>query len=233
MTEQRSTRERSASGDEPSSTGRIRGQSARVLKGPEIRQKLLDAAESLLQSRALNRITTNMILREAGVARGSLYHHFESSTQLLESALLQMFSRHVSLNIEMLQGAITDARDLESFLAALQRVTRISQGSDRRSSRFDRVRLIAASQNNEPLEKLLATEQSRLTAAIAEIFKSAQKKGWIRADIPADAAAVFIQSYTLGKIVDDLVPNPIDPSDWNTLINLFVQRTLVGDQEPF
>jgi AcrR family transcriptional regulator len=214
-----------------SAAGRDRTKPIRVLKGPEVRQRLLDSATNLLQSHAISRITTNMILREAGVARGSLYHHFEGSTQLLESALLRIFSRHVSLNIEMLRGAITDARDLRSFLTGLQRITRISQGPDRRASRFDRVRLIAATQNNETLGKLLAKEQARLTDAITEIFKLAQQKGWIRPDIPAGAAAVFIQSYTLGKIVDDLVPNPVESEDWNTLIDLFVERTLISSQE--
>lgn len=206
--------------------------SSGAVRGEQVKLNLLSAAERLLVKHPPRKITTAMILREAGVARGSLYHHFESSTQLLESALLGMFSRQVSLNIEMLRGATTDARDLRSFLTGLQRITRISQGPDRRASRFDRVRLIAATQNNETLGKLLAKEQARLTDAITEIFKLAQQKGWIRPDIPAGAAAVFIQSYTLGKIVDDLVPNPVESADWNTLIDLFVERTLISSQEP-
>jgi hypothetical protein len=91
----------------------------------------------------------------------------------------------------------------------------------------ERARLIALSDGSERLAEILAKEQLRLNRAIRQVFVDAQAQGWIRKDISVQAATVFIQAYTLGKILDDLVPNPIDDNDWNGLIGLFVERTLL------
>ena len=145
--------------------------------------------------------------------------------------MIAMFSRHVTTNIQMLESVINESRNHDEFLTGLKHVTHISQSADRRTSRFARARLIVAAENNPRLARLLAKEQSRLTKAITKLFESAKDDGWICADIPAAAAAVFIQAYTLGKIVDDLVSTPVDQGDWDSLIGLFAERTLLNSRE--
>ena len=54
-------------------------------------RRLIDATKSLLETRAPGEITTTMMLEEAGVARNTLYLHFEDQTALLEVALLEVF----------------------------------------------------------------------------------------------------------------------------------------------
>ena len=204
----------------------VLGTRNRSHRGSTVKEKLLAAAERLLQTHRPNDITTTMILREAGVARGSLYHHFDSQAELLESAMLLMFSHHVTNNIQVLDSVVNQSRNRHEFLTGLKQVTQISQAKERRASRFARIRLIAAAEHNPRLEQLLAKEQTRLTRALTKIIDSAKTNHWIHKDIPSAALAVFIQSYTLGKVVDDLVAKPIDPSDWNNLIGMFVERTL-------
>ena len=225
----RSTRTEAKNKKATQTRRRPAGARDKILKGAAVRQAMLDAAERLLQQHTPSTITTTMILAEADVARGTLYHHFDSAGHLLESAMISIFSRHVTANILMLESVINESRNHDEFLAGLKHVTHISQSADRRPSRFARARLIVAAENNPRLARLLAKEQNRLTKAITKIFESAKNNGWIRADIPTAAAAVFIQAYTLGKIVDDLVATPVDSSDWDSLIGFFVERTLLKD----
>lgn len=203
------------------------GGSRRASAAP-VKLALIDAAERLLTHSSPSQITTTVLLREAKVARGSLYHHFGNLAHLLETAMLRSFSRDVTSNVLLLKNVVISAKTKEEFQDGLRLVTEISQSAQRRESRFTRARLIARSQHNERLASLLADEQIRLTQAITNIFETAQRKGWIRKDIPTAAAAVFIQAYTLGKVVDDLVDKPVDATDWNRLIAVFVELTLIA-----
>jgi AcrR family transcriptional regulator len=201
-------------------------------RGIEIRKQLIDACRSLLADVGPKKITTAMVLERAGVARGSLYHHFEDLETLIQSAMVEEFSEYVAANIAMLNAAVSESKSAEQFRSALKRITEISQGSDRRSNRLARVRLIAYSDDNSKTLSLLSETQQRLTNSISEIVARAQQLGWVRHDISSRAVAVFIQSYTLGKVVDDIVPAPISAIDWNSLINIIVADSLVTAADP-
>ena len=196
-------------------------------RGTEIRKQLIDACRTLLADVGPKKITTTMLLKQAGVARGSLYHHFEDLETLVQSAMVEEFSEYVAANIAMLNAAISESKSAAEFRSALNRITEISQGVDRRSNRFARIRLIAYSDDHPKTLSLLSETQQRLTNSISEIVARAQQLGWVRRDISSRAVAVFIQSYTLGKVVDDIVPDAVPAIDWNSLINVIVADSLI------
>ena len=196
-------------------------------RGVEIRKQLIDACRTLLADVGPKKITTAMLLTQAGGARGSLYHHFEDLETLIQSAMVEEFSEYVAANIAMLNAAIYESKSAGQFRSALNRITELSQGPDRRSNRFARIRLIAYSDDSSNTLSLLSETQQRLTNSISELVARAQQLGWVRRDISSRAVAVFIQSYTLGKVVDDIVPNPVPAIDWNSLINVIVADSLV------
>jgi len=188
-------------------------------RGSAVRDELIIACRRLLRSHAPSEITTTALIVEAGVARGTLYHHFKSASALLEAALLDAFSQHVDANITALRELVDHANNQKEFATGLRQVTKVSQGAARKETRFARVRIIAHSETSTSFLKLLIQEQERLTVAIENIVTTAQKKGWVKRSIKPRAAAVMIQAYTLGKIVDDVAERQMSESDWNTLID--------------
>lgn len=182
-------------------------------------QGLVSACERLLRVQPPSAITTAMLLTEANVARGTLYHHFESASALINTTLLEAFSKHVDTNITALRELVEQSRNLGEFAEGLRQVTKVSQGAERRDTRFARARLIAYSENSPKLRKMLSREQERLTTAIEGIVVTGQKKGWVKRTLNPRAAAVLIQAYTLGKIVDDVGESRMSESDWNSLID--------------
>ena len=53
---------------------------------------------------------------------------------------------------------------------------------------------------------------------------NAETKGWININVDPHAAAVLVQAYTLGKVVDDISPQQIDEQAWVDLISQLVDR---------
>ena len=57
-----------------------------------------------------------------------------------------------------------------------------------------------------------------LNAGFAEAIARAQAKGLIDPGHDPRALAVFIQAYTMGRVLGDLDTEPLDPAAWNALI---------------
>lgn len=191
--------------------------------------KLVNTAMRLLQDHPPEMISSDAVLRSSGVSRGSLYHHFEDLSDLIETALAQMFSRTVDTNIAYMRGLLASAQTLAEFWSAIELFHEASQSEARRSARFERVRMIGMAYSNPRFEARLAQEQLRLTNAYAGMFREAQDRGYFRPYFDPRAAAVFIQAYTLGKVVDDLVQDPVEPAEWNALILRAIRHLFIAE----
>ena len=78
----------------------------RVVKEAEERKnEILDVAERLFISRGFDRTSTNDILEEVGIARGTLYYHFKSKEEILDALITREMKRKFE---EELIGAETE-----------------------------------------------------------------------------------------------------------------------------
>jgi AcrR family transcriptional regulator len=192
------------------------------------RELLLATTVELLDAFAPEEFTSEQVLAESGVSRGSLYHHFEDFSALIAAAQVARFADFVDHSIATLTSALTTATDLDAFLEGVQRVTEATQAPERSVQRMGRIGAIAAAGSDERMRHMLGAEQARLTDALTDLIREAQERGLYRRDFDARACAVLIQAYTLGRIVDDIVEDPVDPAAWNELIMQVITRVLVA-----
>ena len=191
------------------------------------RQRLLDTALALLDLHHPDALLVDMVLKQSGVSKGSLYHHFEDFADLVETALVSMFASSVDRNSAALKSVIERSVDKEEFVRGLAQVTHDTQASDMRAVRFRRARLLTMSEARPRLMRKMSIEQARLTKNYTDLFEECQKKGWMNKDFNPQAAAVFIQAYTIGKIVDDVTTEPMDPDAWDSLIMKIVTKVML------
>ena len=192
------------------------------------KEKLIETMAELMNERALHEIQVDDVLRESNISKGSLYHHFENFEDLTEAALIARFSNSVDLSIELVAGAVNEAKTAEEFLERIIYVTTVTQGPERAQFRLERARVIGLSINSPKLAELLQTEQDRLTEAMTDVVREGQIKGWVSDKFDAKTIAVFMQAYTLGRVIDD-VSSPmhsVKGDDWNEVINTAVKSLL-------
>jgi len=206
----------------------LRNPKAKIRRDHPTKIQLRDAVVVMMDSTAPEDIHSEFVLQETGISRGSLYHHYEDFTELLEDAMLYRFSAGVEASTGAIQNIVANSSNQEEFLSLLEGVTRATQSRELADSRFDRARMLAMAQYNLRFRAKLAVVQDRLTDALSECFASAQDKGWLNKDFQPRTGAIFIQAYTLGKLVDDVSSNHMDNSDWENLITLVADRTLSG-----
>ena len=188
------------------------------------KERLILTTVELMGGEHPDKVHVDQVLAESGISKGSLYHHFQDFSDLIESALIYRFSANVDRNIDAITNLVTSARSREEFFRGLGQVTAMTQGAELAPIRFERARALGIAGNSDRFRVKLGAEQQRVTDALTDLFREAQSKGWMNSEFDPRAAAVFIQSYTLGKVVDDVTPDPMSHEAWIALIGRITER---------
>jgi hypothetical protein len=107
----------------------------------------------------------------------------------------------------------------------MEKVTAITHSREMTAIRFERARALGHAGTSERFREALGVEQQRLTFAFTDLVREAQNQGWVTRDIDPMATAVFIQAYTIGKLIDEVTAEPVDEQEWLKLIHRMVERT--------
>lgn len=187
---------------------------------------LIETAVKLLDTHLPHEIAVDEILEQSGISKGSLYHHFEDLAELLEAAQVERYAGWVDRSIELIVAIISKVKTKEELFEGVKKMTVLTQSTDFKDYRFERARTIGNSQGHERFQKLLAVEQERLTSGLTDVIREVMEKGFFDKQLNPQVIAIFIQSYTLGKIVDDLVTNPVGQLEWNEFIDHMVFKSI-------
>ena len=189
------------------------------------RERLLLTTVELMDTENPEKVGVEMVLEKSGISKGSLYHHFEDFPSLLEAALVYRFHRVVDTSLALIANTVATATTREEFFADMEKVTAITHSREMTAIRFERARALGHAGTSERFKEALGVEQQRLTLAFADLVREAQSQGWVTRDIDPMAAAVFIQAYTIGKLIDEVTAEPVDEQEWLKLIHRMVERT--------
>ena len=191
--------------------------------------KLTDTVVALLDEHPAESLQVDQVLQASGVSKGSLYHHFEDFGHLIESALIKRFAAYVDSGVLAFQRVLDGATTGAEFRMGMRALTDETQRATNAPNRFERARILALSEHNARMRTALGSEQQRLTEAFEDFMSEAQRRGWIRPDVSPRAAAVMIQAYTLGRLIDDVTAVPIDERLWISFVNDLAECVLGPD----
>jgi len=75
---------------------------------------------SLMDGERPDKVHIDEVILESGISKGSLYHHFQDFSDLIEAALIRRFSIHVDRNIEMIERLLVNSSNKEDFIEGLK-----------------------------------------------------------------------------------------------------------------
>ena len=191
--------------------------------------KLIDTAIQFLKRMPIEEVSVEIILKESNISKGSMYHHFEDLGELLDTAIIEQFAKWVDESIKVLSEVLTAATSRQEMYDGLVKVTDITQAASLHPVRLQRVQAIAKAHGNPKMSHLLQVEQDRLTEAISDIIIDSQDKSLLKKDVDPKALAVFIQAYTLGKIIDDISGEQCNQEGWNSILHELIKLLVHSD----
>lgn len=192
----------------------------------ETKQHLIQATSELMDIHAIEDISAAMVLERAGASKSSMYHFFDDFNDLLEETYLLRFRESIGASITVIDKIIKSSNTKEEFFLGLDRLTASTQARDKAALRFSRARMFGRSERQEKFKNSLGELQQQLTDSLTEAFELAQDKGFLNKKFEARTGAVFIQAYTLGRIVDDVTDNHMNDQDWEKLISRIAREVL-------
>lgn len=193
------------------------------------KQVLIDTIVLLLDTKSADDISVDEVLQTSGVSKGSLYHHFEDYSDLVEDAMVVRYGQFVDRSMQLMRPLLDSATSKTDFIENLKMITQETQSDKNSKNRMERARLIGQAGANERLRKKVGVEQKRLNDDLYLLIQNAIDKGFFSKKLDAKAAALFIQAYSLGSILNDIAQNPLPKEEWNAHIDHVLAMAFIAN----
>jgi len=191
--------------------------------------ELVKAVNRLLDIKRADEISTEEVLKESGISKGSLYHHFVDLPDLIETTLIYRYSRWIDSSIKRMSSLLNSAKTPRQLKEALFEITYATQKDSLREMRIERARIFAEAQNNERLSEMLVVETERMTSSIEDLVREVIDRELFKPGLNPRAIAIFIQAYTMGLLVNDFTQNKVSFENWSQLINKIIAEVFIND----
>jgi AcrR family transcriptional regulator len=191
--------------------------------------ELVKTVDRILDSKRPDEISTEEVLNESGISKGSLYHHFFDLPDLIETTLIYRYSKWIDLSIKRMSSLLNSAKTPKQLKESLFEITYATQKDSLKDMRIERARIFAEAQNNERLSEKLIAETERMTSSIEDLVREVIDRKLFKPGLNSRAIAVFIQAYTMGVLVNDFTQNKVSFENWSELINKIIAEVFIND----
>ena len=182
-----------------------------VKEAEERRNEILDVAQRLFTAKGFDNTSTNDILNEIGIARGTLYYHFKSKEEILDA----MIDRTTKQLVDKAKGIVYQ-KDVPVF----ERFTSMILTLNISNSSFGNeiLRQVHKPQNALMHQKIEARLLAEITPLITALIEDGIKQGICSTDYPQEVAEMtFVYS---NAVLDNL--DKYNDDEQNRKINGYI-----------
>ena len=197
----------------------------RVLQQNDTVNAILAEARKMIDERGEAGVRVAELADRCNVAVGLLYHYFKDRQELIAEVRARQFIEIVDTDITRVSDDMNPQTTVEGLLVmAVDSFGASLTDAVRRSSRWQRVAILAATEHNERLRERIAEEQARASSQLTDLLRDGQAKGIIRNDVDPKALALLIESVPLGTVLADLSPSTAPSQEaWMQVIDLVLR----------
>jgi AcrR family transcriptional regulator len=166
---------------------------ADALAGPgDTRSRIIAAAVSLFAEQGYDATSVNQVVARAGVAKGALYHHFQSKDDLLYEVYRELVDRQRAGLAEILARGLSPADTLRAIVRDMVTTTAASVAEAKVFFR-EGYRLTDANQQR------VRAARRQIHDAVTELVRSAQRSGEFAA-----VASPEMVTFTVFGVINEL-----------------------------
>jgi len=155
-----------------------------VKNAAERKTEILDTADRLFGEKGFDGTSTNDILEQVGIARGTLYHHFKSKEEIMD-ALIERY------HIKLLEAAKDAAGQKE--IPVLERVVKTVMALKiRESSGLEMAEQMKKPQNALMQQKVQKMVISSLSPILAELIREGIEENLFHTDFPYECMEMIV-----------------------------------------
>lgn len=196
----------------------------RIVKEPGVRRKeLLDTAEKLFMIKGYRHTTIDEIRLEAGIAKGTFYHYFQSKEEILDAIIDRIIDHSIEQAIKIRDD--TSKTPIQKFQQIL-----FSQDAAEGDSKDNITTTIHEPDNAEMHLKTIVKSIQHLAPILAEVIEEGNKCGDFQTKTPQETIELLLIS---GQLLFDHGLFRWTGSEKSNRIQAFVQsvQLLLGAPE--
>lgn len=162
----------------------------RIVKEAEERKnEILDVAERLFGTKGFDNTSTNDILAETGIARGTLYYHFKSKEDILDAMIDRM-----TLQLLARAGEIAGRKDIPVLQRLPMMIKALHLRADWSGELMEQIHKPQNALMHQKIQERMMTEMTPLLTALIE---EGIEQGICQTDYPEEAAEMtFLYANT-------------------------------------
>lgn len=155
-----------------------------VKEAKERRNEILDVAERLFGTKGFDHTSTNDILNEVGIARGTLYYHFKSKEDILDAMIERITDQLIAK-----AGSITRQKDVPVLKRLTLAIGALNVESPLGSEIMEQVH---KPQNALLHQKMQESLLRGVNPLVTELIEEAIEQGICQTDYPAEVVEMTL-----------------------------------------
>lgn len=155
-----------------------------VKEAKERRNEILDVAERLFGTKGFDHTSTNDILNEVGIARGTLYYHFKSKEDILDAMIERITDQLIAK-----AGSITCQKDVPVLKRLTLAIGALNVESPLGSEIMEQVH---KPQNALLHQKMQESLLRGVNPLVTELIEEAIEQGICQTDYPAEVVEMTL-----------------------------------------
>lgn len=176
-------------------------------KRGDAKQRLFDAAISLIGERGFHGTSVDDIAEAAGVAKGTVYYHFRGGKEELVAALLesglQMLSQDFRATVDSAQGP----------RSALVAIVRTEVAYVHRYQAFSKLLVSEMWRRDRSWQHTVRLLREEYVTVIRDVLDAGVREGVFRADLDSEVGAWALFGMIATATLDWLAFNPTEPRE--------------------
>ena len=165
----------------------------------ERRNEILDVADRLFCQKGFDGTSTNDILKEVGIARGTLYYHFKSKEEIM-NAIIDRYNQKISHAASLV--ASNKAYTVEERILQVLMSMKLSQYTEQSEELIEQIHKPQNAYMHQKSQKGLTTH---IIPILANLIEEGIEEGKFKTTVPYECMEmIFIYTMTLldGDIIE-------------------------------
>jgi len=182
--------------------------------GRETSQKILLFAQKELESAGLVNFNLDRVIEASGVSRSSVYHHFGGREGVIAAVELEYLRAAIDAGFSEMTTLLHNVATGEEAFSLVEIGVLVSGSDEQKAMRRQRISSLAMAPNSSETMEMLKQSQDIGTARFATLIRELRDRGFCNPIEPIDGIAHLIQSMLLGRILVDILDDPVAEAQW-------------------
>ena len=193
----------------------------------ETAQRILDAAEQIIDEIGEADLRVTEVAARSGVAVGLLYHYYKDRSDLVAAVRLHQYTRNTEADIAMMDEMLRAGATATAINNVAVAVIANLSDKERQRARRQRLAILAATEHNEELRLKVVARRNEISQRITDLIKSYQAAGYVDPDVDPVALTLLVEALPTGLALLEINPALKPSADgWKDLADRLISSVL-------